>query len=215
MIHPKELPPHYWPGHQYLERQYVVVDDQGRYGIASATARDEGHLWAHPINMQLVMTAGRVPGTETLPSGAGIITDTRWHLKPDGTWHGIWCDYNGPSHIPDSFVRRLTIVDDLGWRIPDRWVEDALTGIDLAAKAQAPKGQRRIKGKTADEMTVGQAEEFAREVGEKASARGIRLAAKRGYIPGARKAGRDWLIPYEGFNHYLDHRPRPGRKPTK
>lgn len=39
----------------------------------------------------------------------------------------------------------------------------------------------------------------------------IRLAADRGDIPGARKLGRDWLIPYDGLNHFLDHRPKPGR----
>lgn len=44
--------------------------------------------------------------------------------------------------------------------------------------------------------------------------RGIRLAAARGYIPGARKAGRDWLIPYSGLSHYLDNRPKRGRKPA-
>jgi hypothetical protein len=61
-------------------------------------------------------------------------------------------------------------------------------------------------------MTVEEAAEYAKEVGEIVTVRSIRYAAAHGFIPGARKIGRDWLIDYEGFNYYLDHRPRPGRK---
>lgn len=62
------------------------------------------------------------------------------------------------------------------------------------------------------DMTIEQAESFASAAGEPVAGRTIRHAAAAGYIPGARKSGRDWLIPYEGFNHYLDNRPKRGRK---
>jgi hypothetical protein len=61
-------------------------------------------------------------------------------------------------------------------------------------------------------MTVEQAQYYAREIGNRVTARAIRHAADAGHIPGARKIGRDWLIPCDGFNHYLDNRPKPGRK---
>ena len=61
-------------------------------------------------------------------------------------------------------------------------------------------------------LTIQQAISIANEDYPLVSARGLRYAASRGYIPGARKLGRDWLIPYEGLNHYLDNRPKPGRK---
>lgn len=70
-----------------------------------------------------------------------------------------------------------------------------------------------VKGQRPEKMTTEQAMEYADEVGEKITKRGIRLAAKNGYIPGAHKIGRDWLITYEGFNHYLDNRPKRGPKP--
>lgn len=66
-----------------------------------------------------------------------------------------------------------------------------------------------------DEMTVEQAKDYAREVGERVTGRGIRKAAKNGYIPGARKIGRDWLIPYKGINYYFGNRPPRGPKPSK
>lgn len=62
------------------------------------------------------------------------------------------------------------------------------------------------------DMTVPEAEDFAKSAGEPVTARAIRHAARAGYIPGARKSGRDWLIPYEGFDHYLNNRPKRGRK---
>jgi hypothetical protein len=61
-------------------------------------------------------------------------------------------------------------------------------------------------------MTIQQSEDYARLLGNEISARAIRYAAKHGFIPGARKLGRDWLIPYEGLNYYLDHRPKRGPK---
>ena len=45
--------------------------------------------------------------------------------------------------------------------------------------------------------------------------RTIRLAITSGYIPGAYKAGRDWLLPVQEFLHWTENRPKPGRKPRK
>ena len=115
----------------------------------------------------------------------------------------------------------MVILSDLGYKMPDHWADVALAGSDQAghwnygATLGKVGGKPPVEGMTSGEMTVEQAEEYAKEVGEQATARGIRLAARRGYIPGARKIGRDWVITYDGFNHYLDNRPRPGRKPKK
>jgi len=61
------------------------------------------------------------------------------------------------------------------------------------------------------EMSVIDALALAQSMGAKIEERAIRLAAERGDFP-ARKIGRDWLINKKGFEHFLAHRPKPGRK---
>lgn len=61
------------------------------------------------------------------------------------------------------------------------------------------------------EITVAEAVALAESMGQSITDRTIRLAADNGYIPGARKVGRDWLLPRYGLVHYLENRPRPGR----
>jgi hypothetical protein len=179
-----------WPDLSAVIRQAVVRDDQGRYGIAySDPVYHDNVLFARPIDDPAVIENGN----------ARLMTATAWHGQPDGTFTGIWHDYAGPAHVPPKLLRRLTIVADLGYLMPDEMAEKLLSGLTANQPQKA-------------EMNVNQAEDYAREVGEPVTARAIRLAADRGYIPGARKVGRDWLIPYEGFNHYLDNRPRRGRK---
>lgn len=200
-----------WPDLSVVQRQYIVRDDQGRYGIAHSTEKET--LWARPIG-----TPARMGATfdMALPTGAIVLTSTSWKLQRDGTYKGTWCDYNGLGHIPESDMRYLTIVDDLGYRMPDRWADVALAGSSemghwvYGATLGKIGGEPPVKGQHANEMTVEQAEDYAREVGESVTGRSIRHAARKGYIPNARKAGRDWLIPYEGMNHYLDNRPRTG-----
>jgi len=206
-----------WPDLSPVVRQYVVQDDQGRYGIATQDDRKDV-LFARPIGVTPTISAENVPGAEDLPANAILMTATAWTRQDDGAYTGTWYDYDRIGRIPPEDLRRLTIVDDLGIRMPDRWADEALAGSEMSgywdygATLGKIGGEPPVKGQSGDEMTVGQAEEYAKEVGEKAAARGIRLAAKNGYIPGSRKVGRDWLIPYEGFNHYLDNRPKPGRK---
>lgn len=214
-----ELPEYRWPDLSPVIRRYVVRDDQGRVGIAYADpCYHKDTLFAHPATLSAKTGAGNVAGTETLPPNAIIMTDTPFTLR-DGTYQGTWCDYPGSGQIPPEHIRTLTIIDDLGYTIPDKFADAALVGSDqmghwnYGATLGKVGGEPPVKGQNADEMTVDQAEDYAREVGETATARGIRLAAKNGYIPGARKIGRDWLIPYGGFNQYLDNRPKPGRKP--
>lgn len=203
-----------WPDLSAVCRQYVVMDDQGRYGIAVSDKAET--IAAHPIDVPAEMSAAPESG---LPGNAIIMTRTIWHLQPDGTYTGIWFDYNGPSHIPPALKRRLTIIADLGYLMPDRWADIALAGSgemghwNYGATLGKVGGEPPVKGQSHNEMTVEQAEDYAREVGEPVTGRGIRKAAKNGYIPLARKIGRDWLIPYEGFNHYLDNRPERGPKP--
>jgi len=208
-----QLPQYRWPDLSSVTRQYIVRDDQGRLGIAHQDHRQDV-LFAHPIDYQAIIVSNH----------AQYMTATPWHLQDDGSYTGTWFDYDGPTFpatIPPGMIRRITIMQDLGYLMPDKWADKALAGSDKSghwdygATLGKVGGSTPVKGQKTDEMTVGQAEEYAREVGEQASARGIRLAAKNGYIPGARKVGRDWLITYEGFNYYLDNRPKPGRKQSQ
>lgn len=198
-----------WPDLSPVKRQYVVVDNTGRYGIAIADIiHHEGVLFAHPVE---------VPAT-IHNADAICMTDTAWHIQPDGSYTGRWYDDHKVGIIPPEDMRRINIVSDLGYVLPDQWAAQALAGSDqrghwdYGATLGKVGGQPPVKGQAHNEMTVAQAEQFATEAGEKATARTIRQAAEHSYIPGARKIGRDWLIPYEGFNHYLDNRPKPGRK---
>ena len=218
-MNPNELPEYRWPDlSPVIIRRYVVQDDQGRIGIAYADPYyHKDVLFAHPVTLPSVTGAGNVAGTETLPQNSIFMTDTAFHLR-DGAYQGTWCDNQTIGQIPADEIRTLTIIDDLGYIIPDKFADVALAGSDqmghwdYGATLGKIGGKTPVKGQASNEMTVEQAEEYASDVGETVTARGIRLAAKNNYIPGARKIGRDWLIPYEGFNHYLDNRPRPGRK---
>lgn len=208
-----------WPDLSPVIRQYVVRDDQGRFGIAHATDTDT--IWARPIGLPGEMA---VPADMGLPHNAVIITSTSWRLQTDSTYTGWWYDDDVPTHpatVPPEMIRRLQIVDDLGILIPNKWADIALAGSDelghwdYGATLGKIGGEPPVKGQAPNEMTANQAEDYAHEVGERVTARAIRLASKNGYIPGARKVGRDWLIPYDGFNHYLDHRPKRGPKPQQ
>lgn len=207
---PTNLPQYRWPNLRPVERRYIVRDDQGRYGIGTVDHR-HNIMWAYPAGTAAAMTA---PANLGLPDNAVIMTAVSWHLQDDGVYTGQWHD------DPPEASRQLVIVDDLGWSMPDRWADIALAGSDqmghwvYGATLGKIGGEPPVVGMAANEMTADQAEEYAREVGESVSARGVRFAARHGYIPGARKIGRDWVIPYEGFNQYLDNRPKPGRKPT-
>ncbi len=192
---PNELPKLRWQDLSSVQRRYIVKDDQGRYGIASCDpVYHDGVLFVHPLEMPSIAGAGAVPGTETLPQGALIITSTAWHLREDGKYHGVWCDYRGIGP-----VRTLEIVADLGWIVPD-WMVDRFA-------SSLPSGDPEDAV-----INIRQAAEYCREVGEIVSSRGLRKACARGYVPGAKKIGRDWVLTYHGLNYYLDHRPRPGRK---
>lgn len=205
MTNPKELPKYRWPDLREVDRQYVVKDNQGRYGIAHAGT--DVNIWAHPIDVADEMVA---PDEMALPGGAILMTNTLWRHQPDGSYTGSWYDTRDDH--------RLAIIDDLGWLMPEYWADKMLVNSDqpgywdYGATLGRIGGEQRAKGQHPDEMTVAQALDYANEVGETVSARGIRLAASNGYIHGARKAGRDWLIPYAGMNYYLDNRPKRGRK---
>ena len=206
-----------WPNLSPVQRQYVVRDDRGRFGIAHEGG-DHDTIWAHPIEMAAEMSA---PGNSGLPTNAILMTATSWERQLDGTYTGWWCDDavpTFPASVPPEMIRRLEIIDDLGYRMPDHWADVALAGSDqmshwdYGATLGKVGGEPPIPGQMPGEMTVNQAENYAHEVGESVTGRGVRLAAKNGYIPGAHKIGRDWLIPYDGYNHYLGNRPKRGPK---
>lgn len=220
-MHPKYLPEYRLPDLSQIQRQYIVRDDRGRYGIAHTAHTDDGNptLWVRPIGTPAKIDA---PAKMGLPSNAVLMTSTSWHLQEDGAYRGWWHDDNVPTgRVPEKYIRRLEIVDDLGYRLPDHWADVSLAGSDqmghwdYGATLGKIGGEPPVKGQKSGEMTVEQAQAYAEEVGDQVSARGIRLAAQNGYIKNARKLGRDWLITYEGFNYYLDNRPKRGRPKTK
>jgi hypothetical protein len=182
-----------WPNLSPVIRQYIVSDDLGRLGIAcSDSVYHIGVLSAHPIDTP----------AEVSYQGGILMTDTPWNIQSDNTYTGIWYDYDGPlfpASVPEEMLRHITIVQDLGYLMPDKWADLLLSGLDAN---QPPK----------TDMNVNQAEEYAHDAGEPLTARAIRHAASNGYISGARKVGHNWLIPYDGFNHYLDYRPKRRRK---
>lgn len=221
MTNPKDLPEYRLPDLSLIQRQYVVRDERGRYGIAHTSHGDDGKptLWARPIGTPAKIGA---PPEMILPSNAVLITSTPWDIQDDGTYRGWWHDDNVPTgRVPEKYIRRLEIVDDLGYRLPDHWADVSLAGSDqmghwdYGATLGKIGGEPPVKGQKSGEMTVEQAQAYAEEVGEQVTARGIRLAAQNGHIINARKLGRDWLIAYEGFNYYLDNRPKRGRPKTK
>lgn len=61
-------------------------------------------------------------------------------------------------------------------------------------------------------LTIGQAADLAAEFKDEVSQRTIRWAVLHKFIGGAEKTGRDWRFPKRTFLHWLNHRPKPGRK---
>lgn len=197
-----------WPDLSPVIRQHVVVDDQGRYGIGRIDpVYGSDTIWAYPIDVPPIIEQG----------GARLMTATSWTPQDDGMYTGLWYDYSGVGHVPPGDLRRIKIVSDLGWLLTDYWADKALAGSDqdghwnYGAGLGKIGGEPPVKGQLGGEMTTTQAEEFAREVGESVKARAIQKAAERGDIAGARKVGRAWLIPYEGFVAFLDSPPKRGR----
>ncbi len=211
---------YHWPDLSPVLRQYVVRDDRGRVGIAYADpVYHPGVLFAHPAEMPEAARADQVAGAETLPAGAVVMANTPWRWNDQAqAWTGVWCDYGGLGAIPAGDIRRLIVVDDLGYLMPDWVAAQALAGSDqpgywaFGAALGKVGGEPPVKGQRHDEATVVEAVAYTREVGEPVTGRAIRYAAAHGFIPGARRAGRDWLIPFAGLNHYLDHRPKRGPK---
>jgi len=61
-------------------------------------------------------------------------------------------------------------------------------------------------------LTIPQSLVYARKVGAVISYSGLKCACQEGHVPGARKLGRDWVIPYLGLLQYLINRPKRGPK---
>lgn len=66
--------------------------------------------------------------------------------------------------------------------------------------------------KSTASLTVGEAIKLADSLDKRITDRAIRYAADNGFIDGAVKQGRDWLLPKSGFLAYLNNRPKRGRK---
>jgi hypothetical protein len=176
---------------EYARPTYEIVDLSDRPDCVEVYK--PGETWGH---YRKVIREDQIP----LPIRKSITTANVDFDSSDGELEE-WSyqeEYNGSIYGITYFVhteasQRAGLTGDMSnvdWDFPTFWAEFG------------------------EEMTIAQAEEYAAEVGEPVTGRAIRHAAKAGYVPGARKNGRDWLIPYEGINHYLDNRPKPGRKPT-
>ena len=63
-------------------------------------------------------------------------------------------------------------------------------------------------------LSIAEAVTLAAALGRSVEAVTIRVAARLGKIPGAKRDGRDWRFPRAGFVYWLQHgEHRPGRKP--
>jgi hypothetical protein len=120
-----------WPNLKPVIRQYVVRDDQGRYGIAyQDNCYHKGNLFAHPIDVMSIISPEGMCGAETLPTNAILMTDTAFPLREDGSYKGTWYDYGGIGIIPPGDIRTITIIDDLGYVMPDKMADLFLVGSD-------------------------------------------------------------------------------------
>jgi hypothetical protein len=63
-------------------------------------------------------------------------------------------------------------------------------------------------------ITIPEAVELAAERLKTLEPRTVRYAAERGHIDGAKRRGRDWLLPEGSFLGWLTDRPKPGPKPS-
>jgi len=217
----ENTPKYRWPDLSPVIRQYLVRDDQGRMGIATSDpVYHPGVLFARPAGVP-----ARIGVTdEPLPANATIMTATAWHRQADGSYTGTWFDYDGPTFpaaVPPEMIRRIVIIEDLGWVFPDKWADRVLAGSDQdghwdwGATLGRVGGEPPVRGQQPGETSIPGAVEYTREVGQPLSESAIRKAAQRGDIPGARKVGRNWLIPYDGLNHLLDNPPQRGPRRRK
>jgi hypothetical protein len=136
----------------------------------------------------------------------------------DGDRHPITAEIT-TSHSQSSYGQPVIVLPDGGLLDATSWVLMAYQVV-RATEVEYQLLRRWLSlvsffltGGNQHDMAVEEAVDLAAHREQWVTARAIRLAAKRGHIPGAKKVGRDWLIPYDGFSHYLDHRPKPGRKP--
>jgi hypothetical protein len=123
------------------------------------------------------------------------------------------------DHPSSSYNQPVIVLDDGGALSMQSWV---LLGYQVE---EITKKEARLMKKWLDlmalmitgsqskrEYTIAEATEHATENGHQITDRGLRKAAKNGYVPGAYKIGRDWIIPEDGLDDYLNNRPKPGRK---
>lgn len=179
-----EKPVYRWPDLSPVVRQYVVQDDQGRYGIAYEDhCHHAGVLFAHPIDVRPIVSPEGVPGAEILPSNALLMTNTVFHSRGDGTYQGMWYDDRRTGQIPPGELRVLTILDDLGYVLPDDMAERFLAGSDEMGHWD---GDTFYTPAEAAEMT---------DTAESS----WRNRAAAGKIAGAIKKGKQWLIPAAGI----------------
>lgn len=114
-----------WPTNKPLSRQMVVIDDLGRYGIAIQEARhlEDGVLFARPVDVPAVYSPGK--GN----TGPILITHTAFHRdKSDGIYKGTWFDSGIVGQVREKDRRQLTIISDLGYKIPDDMADLLLSG---------------------------------------------------------------------------------------
>ena len=148
--------------------------------------------------------------------------EVAWELRQASAMpHDLGCfeggDFPGGADTPwaETVVRLAAdpaaLEEYLAAARADRWAAQALAGSadagvwNYGGRLGIIPGQPPVPGQTGDEMTVEQAEDYAREVGQPVTAAAIARAAASGLIPGARQVGADWLIPYAGMNSYLDN----------
>ncbi len=128
-------PVYRWPTNAAVERRYIVRDDHGRIGVAKEdNVYHPGTLFAHPVEMAATMPSGTVRGSEALPAHAILMTDTVWDWNEQlQAYTGWWVDDpvpTFPATVPPEMIRRLSIIDDMGYTMPDDQANLLLAGSD-------------------------------------------------------------------------------------
>jgi len=106
---PESVQPARNPNLSPICHHYIVVDDQGRQGLASLDVVYQGTsvLFVHPTDVAKTIPAP----INILPTNAIIMTATAWH-RYGQVYKGMWYDDMRTGHIQETELRVLTLICD-------------------------------------------------------------------------------------------------------
>ena len=111
LTQPHDVIPARNPNLSPIEHVYLVEDEQGRKGIAYLDVVYHGTdvLFVRPSDVPSEMDE---PSNLALPSNAIIMTKTAWHLRPDGSYKGLWYDSPLVGHVREDELHTLRLISD-------------------------------------------------------------------------------------------------------